>query len=175
MIRRPTPAEIADAAAITAYHAKLNSRADAAAKFVFAFVLGLLGALALLHFLTPCDAGTLCWAPVVIAGGAGARPAPPPDAPGRLSLLGHALAIACRRLQVRWLHVRLQQLELLARVQIHQVRRGRTVESLRYARVLCRQAEVRLHLKQAHAVIAEHVAARRAARPVPATPDIGEL
>lgn len=164
-VHRPTEAEIA------AQHARLVHRAESAAGFVVAMVLGVLGALALLHFLTPCDAGTLCWAPVVIAGGAGAGPVPRPYTPGRLARWGHRLALACRRLQVRWLQVRLHQLELLTRLLMPAIRSGRTVDSLRYTRAICRQAEARLHLRQAHALIAEHVAALQAARPAPSTTD----
>ena len=76
MNRRPTDAEIA------LQHARLTRRSKAAAEFIVAMVLGVLGALALLHYLTPCEAGHLC---AGLAGIAGRRvragsSAPPPEA-----------------------------------------------------------------------------------------------
>ncbi len=75
--RRPTLDEIA------AQHARIGRRAQAAAEFLFAFALALLGALALLHYLTPCEAGHLCGlAPFTLAGRrvrAGSS-SPPPEA-----------------------------------------------------------------------------------------------
>lgn len=60
MTRRPTPAEQADSAAIAAFHARLNSRAEAAGGLVLALALGILGAWALLHWLEPCADLSLC-------------------------------------------------------------------------------------------------------------------
>ena len=171
MTRRPTRDEIALSAAITAHHARLSRRAEAAADFIVAVVFGALGACALLHYLTPCEAGYLCWAPIVIAGGRGARPAPDGARAGLLMRTWHRLAILCRRLQIRAVHVRLRQLELLACSQLLRVRRGHAVDSLQYARVLCRQSELSLHLKQLHALLAEHLAALQAPRSAPSTAD----
>lgn len=90
---------------------------------------------------------------------------------GLLMRTWHRLAILCRRLQIRAVHVRLRQLELLACSQLLRVRRGHAVDSLQYARVLCRQSELRLHLKQLHALLAEHLAALQAPRSAPSTAD----
>ncbi len=54
------------AQAINAMNAKRSARAEAAAGFIVALVLGVLGALALLHFATPCEAGALCMGGAVL-------------------------------------------------------------------------------------------------------------
>jgi len=48
------------AQAINAMNAKRTRRADAAVDVLVALVLAILGALALLHYLTPCEAAQLC-------------------------------------------------------------------------------------------------------------------
>lgn len=53
------------AQAINAMNAKRSARADAALSVILALVLAVLGAAALLHWLTPCEAGTLCMAGAV--------------------------------------------------------------------------------------------------------------
>lgn len=76
--RRPTLDEIA------AQHARIGRRAQAAAEFLFAFALALLGALALLHYLTPCETGHLCAGLAGIAGRrvrAGSSSTPPEAVP----------------------------------------------------------------------------------------------
>lgn len=76
MTRRPTLGDIA------AQHARLARRSQAAAEFIVAFAIGLLLALALVHYLTPCEAGHLCAGAIGLAGRrvrAGSS-APPPEA-----------------------------------------------------------------------------------------------
>ena len=48
------------AQSVNALNAKRTKRAEAAAHFVLFVVFVILGAAALVHFLTPCDAGQLC-------------------------------------------------------------------------------------------------------------------
>lgn len=53
------------AQAINARNARRAHQADAALGFVVALVVGILGAAALVHYLTPCDAATLCAGAVI--------------------------------------------------------------------------------------------------------------
>lgn len=56
-----SPAESDEIArGINAINAQRTSRAESAAEFLVAMVIAIIGALALLHWATPCDAGTLC-------------------------------------------------------------------------------------------------------------------
>lgn len=76
MSRHPTLMELATA------QARFERRARAAVQLLFALVLGVAGAFALLAYLTPCEAGHLC---AGLAGIAGRRvragsSAPPPEA-----------------------------------------------------------------------------------------------
>jgi hypothetical protein len=74
-----SPAEAdACARAINAKNAKRTRRAESAVEFILALVLAVLGALALLHWLTPCDVGHLC------AGGAALVPTRTESWPQRL-------------------------------------------------------------------------------------------
>lgn len=54
-------------AQINERNARTHKAADSAALgFVLVLVLGIVGALLLVHYLTPCDAGQLCMAAVVV-------------------------------------------------------------------------------------------------------------
>lgn len=56
-----TPAETNEVAKrINRTNATRSKRAEAAAEFIVAMVLGAIGAALLVHYLTPCDAGHLC-------------------------------------------------------------------------------------------------------------------
>lgn len=65
----PTPDSRAIAAAISARNARIVLRGDAQIaqllRFLFALALAIAGALLLLHYLAPCDAGALCAAAAV--------------------------------------------------------------------------------------------------------------
>lgn len=53
------------ASGIADLNARRAKRAEAAAEFIVVMVVAILGALALLHYLTPCEAGSLCMAAIV--------------------------------------------------------------------------------------------------------------
>ena len=53
---------------VNALNARRSARAEAAAGFVVALVLGILGGLALVHYGTPCAAGHLCVVPPLLYG-----------------------------------------------------------------------------------------------------------
>ncbi len=53
------------ASGIADLNAKRVRRVDAGVNFVVCLIVALLGAAALLHFLTPCEAGSMCMAAVV--------------------------------------------------------------------------------------------------------------
>jgi hypothetical protein len=42
------------------HNERTSKRVDRAVNWAFAFILGILGALALVHWLTPCAEGVLC-------------------------------------------------------------------------------------------------------------------
>ena len=67
MTIRHIPIEDARYAAqrINEINAKRTARAESAAGFVAVLVIGILAALALVHFLTPCEGATLCMAAVI--------------------------------------------------------------------------------------------------------------
>ena len=61
-----TPTEShAIARAINHRNVRASRRADAAAAFVVVLVVAILGTLALVHFMTPCNAATLCMAAAI--------------------------------------------------------------------------------------------------------------
>lgn len=59
---RPTPLDRDNAAAWCAYQARISRRAGRMADAIVALAIGILLALALLHWATPCATGTLCLA-----------------------------------------------------------------------------------------------------------------
>lgn len=135
MTRRPTAQERDDAAALAAYLSRYESQAERAVRLVVATVLGVLLALALVHWATPCAEATLC-------SGAGAL-----ALPGNLQLW---LRHQCRRLHIAVLRVRLQQLLCTAQQMALDDR-----PALHLASVLAKAASVRLelaHLLRQHAV-----------------------
>lgn len=105
MTRRPTPTDRDNAAAWAAYSTRTSDQAERAVRVLLAAVVGVLLALALLHWATPCATATLCWAPLAL--------------PGRhLQRLRHRLQRQvrhqCRRLHMAMLRTRLKQLLGLA-------------------------------------------------------------
>lgn len=96
-MRRPTPTERDNAAAWLDYNARVQAQANAMLRVLLAVVLAVLGALALVHWATPCPDATLCLSPLAMQR----------NAPRRLAAWWRR---RCRRLQMRVLHVRLHQL-----------------------------------------------------------------
>ncbi len=76
---------------VNALNAKRTKRAEAAAHFVLFVVFAILGAAALVHFLTPCDAGQLC----MVAGVT-------PTRTGLISRWVHTLRAAYLRRRIAW-------------------------------------------------------------------------
>lgn len=60
MTRRPTAAERDNAAAWLEYNARVQERGAAILRTLLAVVLGVLGAVAMIHWATPCAEGALC-------------------------------------------------------------------------------------------------------------------
>jgi len=82
-----TPAETNEVAQrINRINTARGLRAEAAAEFIVALVLGAIGAALLVHYLTPCDAGHLCMGLAYLAP---QRPRAPVQTPAE-----HALARA---------------------------------------------------------------------------------
>lgn len=58
--RRPTRAELHAAAAVAAHGERVSAQAEAALRRLVAMVIGILLALALIHWMTPCEGVALC-------------------------------------------------------------------------------------------------------------------
>lgn len=129
-MRRPTPEEIDNAAAFAAYQSRLADRGEAVLRRLLAAVIGILLALALVHFATPCEQAALCWAPLALT---------PTQA------LGAWWRRACRRLQIWMLRARLQQLLGTAQAMALD---SRPAGGLRLGDVIVRAAAVRVRLQR---------------------------
>lgn len=139
MPRRPTPTERDNVAAWLAYNDRVQAQARGLLRVLLAAVIGVLLAVALIHWATPCAEAALCLAPAA--------------APGRwrAAALATAWRRACRRLHMGLLRTRLQQLLGTAQeiaLDPH------ADAALRLGAVLAQAASVRLQLarlERAHA------------------------
>ncbi len=142
MTRRPTPTDHDNVAAFNAFQARTSAQAERAVRVLLAAVVGVLLALALVNWFTPCAEATLCSSLGLLA---------LPHRPQWLQRL-------CRRLHIRVLQARQQQLQGLA-LQLALDERG--ADALRLAAVLARTAAVRLQLARLERHAAVDAAVRR--------------
>jgi hypothetical protein len=137
MTRPPTRADRAAAAAWLNAQARIIRRAEAAAHLILALVIAVLCAVALVHWFTPCEReAALCLVPALAL-------------PRRA---GQRLRRLCRRLHIRWLQVRLAQLQGTAQQMALDAARQDHQGAAGLGPVLDRAAAVRLqlhHLQQA--------------------------
>jgi len=84
---------------INQLNAQRTHRAEAGAQFVVVLVVGILGGLALLHFLTPCEAAALCGMTAI------------PTRPNWAQRLGAAAHVAWLRWRVRAAQQDIMQME----------------------------------------------------------------
>lgn len=146
-MRRPTRTERDNAAAWLDYNARVQAQGEAVLRALLILVGCILAALALVHWATPCAEGALCLAPLALRRGA-----------ARQMITGTATwwRRTCRRLHMRVLRARLQQ--LLGTAQ-EMALDPRPDTALRLGAVLARAASLRLdlvRLEQAHARDARH-------------------
>lgn len=134
---RPTPTDRDNAAAWLDYNARVHARGQAVLHAVLVVVLGVLGALALIHWATPCADAALCLAPLAwrTRWHAGLGTTAP-----------RAWRNLCRRVRIHVLRVRLHQLLGTAQECALDLRPDAT---LRLGAVLARAAAVRLDLQRA--------------------------
>lgn len=140
MTRRPTRAERFHAAAWLEHNERVQAEGRAMLRVAFAVVLGVIGAVALIHYLTPCaQTAALCLAPI-------AAPAA-------------WLQSAFRRLNMLVLRVRLRQLEATA----HEMAIDQSpAVPLHMGRIIERQYTLRMRLW--HLEADEHIAQARRRR-----------
>lgn len=126
---RPTRAQRASAAAVNAYNASTTRRAERVANVLVATLAGCLGAAALVHWATPCEAGTLCAA--LAAPGSWHR-----RATRRVTRWVLALQLA-------WQRTRLCQLQQAA---LNEATRRTGADALLLAALLAKAAACRTHI-----------------------------